>query len=66
MNKFMETQKKIEKGVVSRYKKIEESVMSDYKQVEDSVVTGYKKIEDKFVEMFLLDKSSSSEGSKDE
>jgi len=42
MNKFMETNKKIEKAVVT-----------GYKAIEDGVVEGYKKIENKFVESFL-------------
>lgn len=42
MGKVMETQKKIEEGVVS-----------GYKAIEDGVVAGYKKIENKFVETFL-------------
>ena len=42
MNKFMETNKKIEKAVVG-----------GYKAVEDAFVGGYKKIENKFVDAFL-------------
>jgi len=61
VNKFMKTQKQIEKSVVSGYKKIENSVVSGYKKIEDGVVSGYKKIEDKFVEAFLTPDSDSSE-----
>jgi len=53
MNKFMKTNKKIEKAVVSGYKAIEDGVVGTYQKVEDGVVGGYKKIEDKFVEAFL-------------
>jgi len=54
MNKFMKTQRQIEKNVVSGYKDIENTVVGGYKQIENSVVSGYKKIEDKFVKAFLL------------
>lgn len=53
MNKVMQTQKKIEKGVVAGYKKIENGVVTGYQKIEDGVVSGYKKMEDKFVEAFL-------------
>lgn len=60
MSKFMDTQKKIEEGVVSGYKKIEDGVVSGYKKIEDGVVSGYKKIEDKFVETFLTEDASTT------
>lgn len=53
MNKLIETQKKIEKGVVTGYKAIENGVVSGYKAIENGAVSGYKKIKDKFVEAFL-------------
>jgi hypothetical protein len=53
MSKLTETQKKVEKGVVTGYKAIENGVVSGYKAIEDGVVSGYKAIENKFVETFL-------------
>ena len=53
MNKFMKTQKQIEKNVVSGYQSMEKAVVGGYKSIENSVVSGYKKIEDKFVKAFL-------------
>lgn len=64
MNKFMQTQKKIEKAVVSGYKTIENGVVSGYKKIEDNVVSGYKKIENKFVETFLNDDSDDEKSNK--
>ena len=54
MSKLMETQRKIEKGVVSAYQSIEDAVVGGYKKIEDCAVSGYKKIENKFVEAFTL------------
>ena len=53
MNKFVETNNKIEKTVVSGYKSIENGVVSGYKLIEIGVVSGYKTIERKFVKTFL-------------
>lgn len=50
-----ETQREIEKQVVSGYKKIEEGVVSGYQKIEDGFVRGYQKIEDRFVKTFLSD-----------
>ena len=55
MNKLMEVERKIERGVVSAYKVIESGVVNGYKTIENGVVGGYKKIEDRFVEAFLTD-----------
>ena len=55
MNKFIKTNKKIEKTVVSGYKNIEKGV-----------VDGYKKIENKFVETFLTPYEDTSEEKGDE
>lgn len=67
MNNFMETNKKIEKAVVSGYKKIEKGVVGSYKAVEETVVDGYKKIENKFVAAFLTpdEDSPKEEGGSD-
>lgn len=53
MGKIIDTQKKIEKGVVAGYTAIEHGVVSGYKAIENGVVSGYKKIEDKFVDTFF-------------
>ena len=53
MNKFVETNNKIEKTVVSGYKSIENGVVSGYKLIENGVVSGYKTIEKRFVKTFL-------------
>ncbi|MCI2000711.1 MAG: hypothetical protein LKJ75_08430 [Clostridia bacterium] len=53
MNKFIKTNKKIEKAVVSGYQAIEDGVVGSYQKIEDGVVGSYKKIENKFVEAFL-------------
>lgn len=65
MSKFMETQKKIEKAVVSGYQKIEDTVVSGYKKIEAGAVSGYQKIENKFVEAFLPDHISPGAGEPD-
>jgi len=52
VNKFMETNKKIENAVVSGYKAIENGVVSGYKAIEEGVVGGYQKMEDKIVGAF--------------
>ena len=67
MNKFMKTNKKIEKAVVTGYKAIENGVVSGYKGVENSVVEGYKKMENKFVDTFLAsDKTEQDDISVDD
>lgn len=66
MNKLMETEKKIERGVVAGYTKIEDGVVSGYKKIEDGVVSGYKKVEQKFVDAFLTpDEPESGSGKED-
>lgn len=55
MNKFMDTQKEMERDAVSGYQKIKKGLVSGYKKMERGVVSGYKKVEDKFVETFLTD-----------
>ena len=61
MHSFMDTQRKIERGVVAGYKRIEESVVSGYKKMEDGIVSGYKKIERGFVNTFLADDTDRSD-----
>lgn len=62
MSKLMDTQRKIEAGVVSGYQKIEDGVVSGYKKIEGCFVSGYKRIEDKFVGAFLTDSANQSTG----
>ena len=61
MNKFMETQKQIEKGVVSGYQSLETAVVDGYKSIENGVVSGYKKLEGRFVEAFLTPEEPKTE-----
>ncbi|MDR2448092.1 MAG: hypothetical protein LBD58_12535 [Treponema sp.] len=53
MGKLMDTQRKIEKGVVSAYKAIENSAVAGYKKIENGVVAEYMKIENGFTDAFL-------------
>jgi hypothetical protein len=66
MGKLMETQRKIEKGVVSGYKAIENGVVSGYKAVEDGVVSGYKKMEKKLGDPLVAFFSGKDETSQTE
>lgn len=45
-------------------KKIEKTVVSNYKKIENSVVGSYKKIEDKFVDIFLRNDAETIEEAK--
>jgi hypothetical protein len=66
MGKFMDTQRKIEKGVVFAYKTVENGVVSGYKAIENGVVGGYKIIENRFTDAFLTPGGDIAEGKDEE
>ncbi|HML69331.1 MAG TPA: hypothetical protein PKA81_13175 [Clostridia bacterium] len=65
MSKLMDTEKKIESGVVKAYKAVEQGVVSGYVAVEKGVITAAKKVENACVEALFTQSDESVKEAKE-